>query len=264
MSGKYFADESRTPGVVEAIVSQSAGKVLWPGESPLGKLLRRSNTPADWMTVVGVVEDVMLDNFREAEPAPIVYLPLVGHTPQSWMVGTPAYVVKSARAETIAPEVRELIRQFSPTAPMYRVFTMRNLAERSMAELSFLMFTLAIASGITLVLGTVGMYGTLSYMVSQRTSEIGLRMALGAQTSEVRRMIVSYGGRIALVGVGIGLAAAVFLTRSLNELLFRTAAVDMTTLLGVSLIMLGVAALASYVPAKRASSVEPIESLRTE
>ena len=265
LNGKYFAENGSSPGIVESIVSRSAANVLWPGENPLGKRLRRYNTPDEWLTVVGVVEDVMLANFREAEPAPLVYLPMVGHTPEGWVVGTPAYVVKTARAETIAPEIRELVRQFLvPTAPTYRVFTMSELAARSMAELSFLMFTLAVASGIALVLGTVGLYGTLSYMVSQRTNEIGLRIALGAQASEVRRMIVSCGGRIALLGVGVGFLAAVLLTRSLNSMLFRIAAIDMTTFIAVSIIMLGVALLASYIPARRASFVDPAVSLRAE
>ena len=114
------------------------------------------------MTVTGVVEDVMLANFRQTTPDPLVYLPMVGQTARSWIVGTPAYVVKSQRAETIAPEVRELIREFAPSAPMYRIFTMAGLAARSMAQLSFSMLMVAIAAGLALILGGVGIYGTLS------------------------------------------------------------------------------------------------------
>jgi ABC-type antimicrobial peptide transport system permease subunit len=216
------------------------------------------------MTVTGVVEDVMLANFRQPTPDPLVYLPMVGHTAGSWVVGTPAYVVKSARAETIAPEIRELIRKYAPSSPMYRVFTMAGLAARSMAQLSFSMLTVAIAAGLALILGAVGVYGTLSYMVSLRTREIGIRMALGAQSGEVRRMIVTHGGRVALLGVAIGVGAALLLTRLLDSMLFRVAAVDMVTFVVMSAVMIGVALLASYIPARRASSVDPMVSLRAE
>ena len=216
------------------------------------------------MTVTGVVEDVMLEGFRQPKPDPLVYLPMVGQTARSWVVGTPAYVVKSPRAETIAPEIRELIRQFAPSAPMYRVFTMAGLAARSMAQLSFSMLTVGIAAGLALILGAVGTYGTLSYMVSQRTREIGIRMALGAQSRQVRRMVVTHGGRVALMGVGIGLVAALLLTRLLDSMLFRVAAIDLVTFVVMSAVMIGVALLASYVPAWRASSVDPMVSLRAE
>jgi putative ABC transport system permease protein len=206
----------------------------------------------------------MLDDFRQPGPEPLVYLPMVGPTAKSWVVGTPAYVVKTARAATIAPEIRELVREYAPGAPMYRVFTMSGLAARSMAQLSFTMLTLGIAAGLALILGAVGIYGTLSYMVSQRRREIGIRIALGAQAGEVRRMIVTHGSRVALVGVAIGLAAALMLARLLDSMLFRVAAIDGVTFAVMSAVMVGVALLASYIPAWRASSVDPLVSLRAD
>ena len=264
ISGSTFARNSTPGGTVGAIVSRSAAEQLWPGEDALGKRLRPSNAPdgSGWMTVTGVVEDVMLDDFRQLAPEPLVYLPMVGPTATSWVVGTPAYVVKTPRATTIAPEIRDLIREFAPRAPMYRVFTMSGLAARTMAQLSFTMLTLAIAAGLALILGAVGIYGTLSYMVSQRTREIGIRMALGAQSGEVRRMIVTHGSRVALIGVAIGLVAAALLTRVLDSMLFRVAAIDWATFAIMSGVMVGVALLASYIPAWRASSVDPLKSLR--
>ncbi len=264
LSGSTFARNSTPGGIVGAIVSRSAAEKLWPGEDALGKRLRRSGSPDGWMTVTGVVEDVMLGDFRQPTPEPLVYLPMVGQTATSWVVGTPAYVVKSPRAETIAPEIRELIREYAPGAPMYRVFTMSGLAARSMAQLSFTMLTLAIAAGLALILGAVGIYGTLSYMVSQRTREIGIRMALGAQAGEVRRMIVAHGSRVVLIGVAIGVAVALFLTRLLESMLFRVTAIDPVTFIVMSAVMIGVALLASYIPARRASSVDPMVSLRAE
>jgi ABC-type antimicrobial peptide transport system permease subunit len=147
---------------------------------------------------------------------------------------------------------------------MYRIFTMQGLADRSMAQLSFTMLTLAVASGLALVLGAVGLYGVLSYVVSQRTREIGVRMALGAQARQVRRMVVAQAGRVTLLGVVVGVLAAVALTRVLETLLFGVGAVDPLTFIVMSAVMLTVALLASYLPARRASSVDPMRSLRTE
>jgi ABC-type antimicrobial peptide transport system permease subunit len=210
------------------------------------------------------VADVILADFRDQVPDPLIYLPLVGPTARAWGVGTPAYVVKSPRAATLAPAVRALIREVAPGAPMYRVFTMEELADRSMARLSFTMVSLLIAAGLALVLGAVGIYGTLSYVVSQRTREIGIRMALGAQAVDVRRMVVAQGGRLALVGVGIGLVAALFLARSLQSLLFEVQARDPLVFATVAVVMMGVALTACYLPARKASAVDPVEAIRVE
>jgi ABC-type antimicrobial peptide transport system permease subunit len=124
--------------------------------------------------------------------------------------------------------------------------------------------SLLIAAGLALVLGAVGIYGTLSYVVSQRTREIGIRMALGAQAVDVRRMVVAQGGRLALVGVGIGLVAALFLARSLQSLLFEVQARDPLVFATVAVVMMGVALTACYLPARKASAVDPVEAIRVE
>jgi len=266
LRGTYFERNATPTPHVRVIVSASAAELLWPGEDPIGQQLRtpRPGTDASWMTVVGVVEDVMLADFRQQKPEPLVYLPMVGHTTRSWVVATPAYVVRTARAETIGPEIRALIREVAPEAPMYRVFTMAELAARSMAELSFTTLTLAIAAGLALILGAIGLYGVLSYVVSQRTREIGIRMALGAQAGHVRRLVVARGAGIALVGVGLGLVGAFFLTRVLDSLLFGVEALNIANLKATSVVMFSVALAASYGPARRASAVDPIVSLRAE
>jgi predicted permease len=264
LSGSYFERNANPTNDIKVIVSRSAADLLWPGEDPLGKRLRPAQTDSMWMSVGGVVEDVMLADFRQDTPEPLVYLPMIGPAVGSWTVGTPVYVVKSPRAETIAPEVRELIREVAPSAPMYRIFTMASLAARTTAQLTFTMLTLAIAAGLALILGAVGLYGVLSYVVSQRTREIGIRMALGAQARALRRMVVVQGGRVALMGVIIGVVAALFLTRVLSSLLFGVAAIDASTFIAMSSLMMGVALLASYIPARRASSVDPTVALRAE
>jgi ABC-type antimicrobial peptide transport system permease subunit len=187
---------------------------------------------------------------------------MVGPTPTAWRLPSPAYVVKTARAETIAPEVRALIREVAPEAPMYRSYTMAALAARSMVQLSFALLTLGIVSALALFLGAVGLYGVLSCAVEERTREIGVRMALGATPAAVRRMVVAQGGRVVAVGVVIGMIAAFASTRALAGYLFGVAAVDGPTFAAMAVLMLTIGAVAAYVPARRASRVDPCQSLR--
>jgi ABC-type antimicrobial peptide transport system permease subunit len=133
-----------------------------------------------------------------------------------------------------------------------------------MASLRFTMLLLGIAAALALVLGAVGLYGVLSYRVTRRTQEIGVRIALGAEARAVRRMVVAQGGRVALLGVAVGVLAALALTRFIESLLFGVKPVDALTYTGVAAVMVGVALLASYLPARRASMVDPATSLRTE
>jgi ABC-type antimicrobial peptide transport system permease subunit len=147
---------------------------------------------------------------------------------------------------------------------MYRVFTMADLAADSMVELSFTTLMLAIVSALALVLGAVGLYGILSYVVAQRRREIGVRMALGAPARRVQRMVVAQGARVVVIGVVAGLAVAVASTRVLDRLLFDVESADAITFVAMTAALLVVGLLASWLPARRASSVDPIESLRGE
>jgi predicted lysophospholipase L1 biosynthesis ABC-type transport system permease subunit len=210
-----------------------------------------------------VVEDVKQDDWRDTGEA-IVYFPLTGPTPAAWGMGSPAYVVKSPRAASLGGEVRELVRQVAPEAPVYREFTMELLARRSMIQLSFTMLTLGVVSALAMILGAVGLYGVLSYVVAERTREIGVRMALGATAGAVRRLVVSQGARVVLVGTVVGVAAALASTRLLDALLYEVSAVDPVVFVAMSIMMIGIGMLASYVPARRASNVDPIESLRND
>ena len=266
LAGETFERRSEPTTNVTAIVSRSAAELLWPGQDPIGQVLRPAGAPDafPWITISGVVEDVILADFRDQAPEPLLYLPLVGPSAQAWGVGTPAYVVKTPLAASIAPQIRALVQEIAPGAPMYRTFTMEELADRSMAQLSVTMLNLFIAAGLALILGAVGIYGTISYIVSQRTREIGIRMALGARAADVRRMVVTQGGKVALVGVAIGLVAAVFAARTLESLLFEIEARDPLVFAAVALAMLGVALFACYLPARRASSVNPVEAIRTD
>ena len=246
------------PGKV--VVSRSTADLLWPGEDALGRRIRQADSE-DWYTVVGVVEDVLQFDFRD-EPEPMVYMGMVGPTPDAWRLSSPGYVVSTAQPDEIAPRIRELVREVAPEAPMYRTYTMQGLADASMARLSFTMITLGAAAGLALLLGAIGLYGVLSYVVAERAQEIGVRMALGAKAAQVRRMVVLQGARVVVMGAILGLGAALLATRTLASLLFGIEAFDLPTFAGTTLLLLVVGGLASYVPARRASAVDPIESMR--
>ena len=265
LKGRMFTnDEAVTPNS-NVVISRSAADKLWPGQDPLGRRIRPRFGGRDSLafTVVGMVQDVKQDDWREAGEA-VIYFPLTGPSATAWGMGSPAYVVKSPRAEMLKREVRNIVREVAPEAPVYREYTMEFLSRRSMIQLSFTMLTLGVVSVLALILGAVGLYGVLSYVVAQRTREIGVRMALGATTSVVRRQVVSEGTKVVLVGVVIGMAAAFASTRLLGTLLYEVEAVDPLVFAVMSLMMVGIGVLASYMPARRASSVDPMEALRSD
>ncbi len=257
ISGRYFERVEEEQGTPLVIVSQSAAKTLFPGEDPIGKQLRPATaTGPNWSTVIGVVEDVLVDDLRRKSPDPMVYLP--GVSP------SPAYVLKSSRADQLEADVKAVIREMIPESPMYRIFTMERLAANASASLSFTMLMISLAAGLALILGAVGLYGVLSYGAQQRTKEIGVRMALGAEATTVRRMFVWQGVRVALLGVVVGLVAAAGLTKYIQTLLFDVGRFDVAAFAAMSAVLLAVALLASYIPAHRASRVNPVIALRSE
>jgi predicted permease len=265
LRGAVFEEADHQSARGNVVLSRTAAELLWPGQDPIGRRLRVMDVPQgpdiEWQTVIGVVEDVMQDSFRESAQ-PLLYFPLIAPTPPGWVLNSPAYVVKTPRAAVIGPEIRALVREAAPGAPMYRDFTMAGLAADSMVDVSFTMLTLGVVSLLALILGAVGLYGVLSYIVAERTKEIGVRMALGAEAGKVRRMVVAQGGRVVLIGVAIGVLVAIGATRALGSLLFGVAPLDVATFLAMTTMMVLVGLLASYLPARRASGVDPIRSLR--
>jgi predicted permease len=260
LAGRTFETSDHRIGIDNVVISKSAAKLLWPSADPIGRRVQFQGDSV-WHNVIGVVGDVMQGSFRDV-PQAVIYLPLVGHLAADWRVSSPAFVVKTRRAETIAPEVRALVRQVAPEAPMYRIYTMAYLAERSLVSLTFTMMTLGVLSALALILGAVGLYGVLSFIVAERTREIGVRMALGAQAEQVRGMVVAQGARVVGAGIVIGVVVAFASTKALSGLLYGVQALDLTTFIGMSCSMVVIGLLASYLPARRASSVDPIESLR--
>lgn len=262
LAGREFTvDDQQGRGHI--LVSRTAAERLWPGRDPIGQRLQREGQ-ATWETVVGVVEDVLQDNLS-SRPEPLIYLPLVGADPAtSTVINSPAYVLKTARADVIGPEVRALLREVAPEAPLYREFTLEGLVRDSMTRLRFTLLTLGVAAGLALLLGAIGLYGVLSCMVVERTREIGIRVALGALPAQVRGMVVRQGARVVALGVAGGLATAALLGGALDSLLYGVNALDPFTYLVTALLLLLIGWLASAIPAHRAAALPPVLALRRE
>jgi ABC-type antimicrobial peptide transport system permease subunit len=175
-------------------------------------------------------------------------------------------VLRSERTSTDAflTQVRQTVWSVNGNVPIALVRTLQDVYEQSMARTTFAMVMLAIAGGMALLLGLIGIYGVISYSVSQRTREIGIRMALGVKHGDLRRMFVRHGLILAGTGIGVGVAVAAGLTRLMASLLFQVSPLDATTYVGVSVVLVAAAVLASYLPARRAAALNPVEALRAE
>jgi predicted permease len=269
ITGRDFAWEDLYDKRPVALVSENLARELWREPSAaLGKRVRSTNN-SPWREVVGVVNDVRDDGLDKKAPT-AVYWPMLmenfGGDNEVYAQRNSWYVIRSRRAGTTAfvNEVSRAIWSVNPNVPVARVRTMQEVADKSMARTSFTLVMLSIAGAMALLLGVAGLYGVISYAVSQRSREIGIRMALGAQREEVTRMFVGQGLRLALIGIAIGLAGAVGLTRLIATLLFDVSTVDPLTYAGVSLGLVSAAVLASYIPALRAATLDPVEALRAE
>src|SRR5207245_753161 len=176
------------------------------------------------------------------------------------------FAVRSYRTgtESFVSQIREAVWSVNPNLPLVQVRTLGEVYNQSMARTSFTLVMLAIAGSMALVLGIIGIYGVISYMVSQRRREIGIRLALGAQQGELKRMFVRHGLVLAGIGVAIGLSAAVGLMRLMKSLLFGISALDPLTYAAVPVVLVAAAVLASYLPARRAAAVDPVEALKAE
>jgi ABC-type antimicrobial peptide transport system permease subunit len=222
-----------------------------------------------WHEVIGVVQDVRENGLNQQAPA-IVYWPsmsahLIATGGQPSAIRGVTFIVRSERTGTegFLNQVRQAVWSVNSSLPVSQR-TMRDVYDQSLARTSFTLVMLAIAASMALLLGVVGIYGVISYVVSQRRREIGIRAALGAQQRELKRMFVRHGLALAGVGVAIGLGAAAGLTRLMSTVLYGVSSLDPVTYVAVPLVLLSATVLASYVPARRAASVDPVEALRVE
>lgn len=268
VAGREFTWEDAFDKRPVAMVSEGLAREMWKEPSAaIGKRIRENNNSA-WREVVGVIGDERDEGVDKKAPAtafwPVMMDRFEGD--EIRVQRTMAYMIRTPRAGSngFVNEVSRAVWSVNPNLPLASVRTLDEVVRASMARTSFTLVMLAIAGAMALLLGVAGIYGVISYSVSQRTREIGIRMALGAQRQEVTRMFVTYGLRLAAIGIVCGLAAALTMTRVMASLLFEVSPVDPLTYAAVCVSLAAAAMLASYVPALRATGVNPVAALRAE
>jgi putative ABC transport system permease protein len=267
------ADTDRREPIV--VVNEAMVDAYFPGEDPIGRRIafgyQSNNGP--WRTVVGVVESTVTTGLAELSPVPQLYIPMSTSggpdLPVSGLVGPDISVMSYAiRSSTpplgLAPAVRRIIDEIDATVAMARLETLQGAVDRTAEQAAFTAVLLALAAGVALLLGLVGIYGVVSYIVSQRTGEIGVRLALGADPGSVAAMIVRQGGIVALAGVLAGLVAALVGGRLIASLLYDVSPRDPLVLAATTVTLFAVATLACWLPARRAARVSPVEALRAD
>jgi len=255
-AGRLFTeDDFKQQNTV--VVNEAMARRFWPNGEAVGKRINLCSLDPKpcWTTIIGIAGNVHQYGLDHA-PTYDVYF--VG----GW---TPYFIVRSASDPLrIAAAVTEVVHKFDANLPVTHVMTLDQLVSDSVSPRRFSSALVAIFAGLALLLAAIGIYGVMSYTVSRRTQEIGVRMALGAQLGSVRRMILGQTLRLTLLGVGIGLAGAFVVARFLTSLLFGVGVYDPVTFLGVAALLIVVALAASYIPARRAMRVDPIVALRYE
>jgi putative ABC transport system permease protein len=263
MAGRTFTEADSDGAPLVAVVDESFARRYYPNEDPVGKRIKRGklDSTRPWMTIVGVVRHVQSRRL-DATSAVQVYFPFY-QDPTAYNM---SLVVRTSAADplSLSATVRAAIQSLDNNQPVYDVFTLRQIVGDSMAQRRFSMLLMGLFAAVALALAAVGIYGVMSYSVSQRTHEIGIRIALGAQTSDVLRLVIGQGMMLTLIGVAIGLAAALALTRLLETLLFGISATDWLTFTEIAALLTAVALLACYLPARRASQLDPMIALRQE
>jgi predicted permease len=259
LRGRFFSegDNVHAPGV--AIINDALAKKYWPNEDALGKRITFSDTrkpDVKWLTIVGIVRSIRHRGL-DVDPAPEYYLPLA-QRPQSSMI----LAVRSVQdSRGLASAIRREIQSIDPDQPIANVRTLENVTADSVAPRRMSMVLLGAFAGIALLLAGVGIYGVISYLVVQRTHEIGVRMALGAQRNDVLRLVVGHAAKLVGIGTLIGLLLALFSTRTLSALLYNVGAFDAGTFIFVTIALAAIAVLASYIPALRATRADPMIAL---
>ncbi|MFY9528852.1 MAG: ABC transporter permease [Candidatus Acidiferrales bacterium] len=260
LQGRELSDADTTEKPAVVLVSQSFAKRFWPHENPIGKRLTLTFSPERPREVVGVVGDVKQDGLDRVQPRETIY----NATPQIPQTFMTLVVRTNSPPNSLVSAVTNAVHQVDPDEPVLDVQTMEDVVNDSLFQQRFSMLLLAAFAGLALLLAAVGIYSVLAYAVRRRVREIGIRMALGAQMSDVLRMIVAEGMRPVLIGVAIGLAGAVALGRVVASLIYGVKPSDPGTFAAVSALLAAVAFAASVVPAYRATRVDPMKALREE
>jgi putative ABC transport system permease protein len=259
MRGRPFTVQDDEDHPLVVVIGESMARQFWPGEDPLGKRLKFGSD--DWRTIAGIVRDVHHQGLASA-PQAEMYVPW-GQVPNVEI--RPTIVVRSLiDPASLTSALRKAVAAVDPEVPMDQVATMDQLVAGSVSESRFRTTALALFALLALFLASIGLYGTMSYLVSQRTREFGIRMAVGATRGEVLRLVLRQGAKLAAIGVGMGLLITALLGRLVASLLYGVKPLDAPTLAGVSILLAAVALLASYIPARRAAYADPMDSLRYE
>jgi putative ABC transport system permease protein len=262
LKGRQFVEQDRADSPPVAVISETLARRFWPGEDPLGKRIKAGSSDSDnpWITIIGVVKDVRQFKLNTDPKLQmyVLYAQVDYFEPRDLVVST------EVEPMGLAATVRRTVWEIDKDQPVSNISTMEDVLSESVARQRFSMLLLGIFAALALILAAVGIYGVMSYSVAQRTHEIGIRMALGAQASDVLKLTVGGGLKLVLIGVVIGLAAAFILTRVMSSLLFGVSATDPITFITISLVLISVALLASYIPARRATKVDPMVALRYE
>ncbi|MBZ5624091.1 MAG: ABC transporter permease, partial [Acidobacteriia bacterium] len=260
-AGRLFDDhDDATPGA-SLLINETAARKFWPGEDAIGKRVKLGTPPErfPWITVVGVVGDIRHVGL-DTDPRPEVYRPYALNP-----LGAPILVIRTAvDPAPLIGLMSAKVRSVSAGVPAYNVFAMQALVDRSTAQRGFVMWLLAGFAMAALLLAGVGIYGTVSQSVSQRTQEIGLRMALGASPGAALRLVFQQGIRLTVAGIAAGSLAAMGLTQLMRKMLFEVRPLDPVAFAAAAVTLAGFAALACYVPARRATRVDPVVALRQD
>ena len=258
VKGRYF-DARDTRGAPETvIIDEAMSERFWPNEDPLGKRLQRGGS-GSWRTVVGVISNARQYS-AEKEPPIAVYYPFEQFAARNMFLVVRTTRDPSGMVEAVTKEIQAL----DPQMPVFDVGTMDQRLRDSLASRRFSMFLLGLFAVVALILAVIGIYGVMAYSVNERTHEIGIRLALGAQPSNVRKLVIRQALVLTTLGTAIGLAGSLAMTRVLSSLLYGVSTTDILTFVIAPLLLAGVALLASYIPARRAARVDPMIALRCE
>ncbi len=261
LQGRFFSEQDAPSHPKVAIISETLAQRYFPNQDPIGRQMKFGFPPNSDVSheIVGVVGDVR-DAALSRKPGPMMYVPFA----QAPLYGGEVVVRSSLSASSVAASIRQATHAIDKNLPVTDIESFADVLGQSVSQERFRTFLLGSFGAIALVLAAVGIFGVISYSASQRTHEIGIRMAVGAQRRDVLRLIVGQGARLALLGLSVGVVAALLLTRLMASLLYSVSATDPVTFAAVIIVLLGVALLASYIPARRAMKVDPMVALRYE
>jgi predicted permease len=260
MAGRNFTVSDRSTTQPVAVIDQTLARRYWPDENPIGRVVKFGfGRGPEGLTIVGVVGDIKSDGF-EAPSVPHIYVALGQFAPVNAVV----FLRSHGDVESLGEAVRKVVESVDPNVPVHSISTMEQIIARSVADRRFALELLGIFAAVALLLAAIGIYGVMSYAFSQRRHEVGIRMALGAQRLDILRMALVEGMRIVLIGLVAGLLGAAVMTRFFQSLLFDVAPGDPITFVSASAVLAGVAFCACYIPAQRATRVDPLAALREQ